>query len=120
MTLLAQCMQLLWSSLENATSYFGRIIMACGMPFGLFLTLITSLFVINILFVAYRYRTIGEVMGDRAEKFSSSEAELSSHDRAANAYYKSQTNAVIYNKASFKAKYNASGQYHDRQGRRIF
>lgn len=73
MTLLAQCMQLLWSSLENATSYFGRIIMACGMPFGLFLTLITSLFVINILFVAYRYRTIGEVMGDRAERFSSSE-----------------------------------------------
>lgn len=102
MTLLAQCMQLLWTSLDNATSFFGRIIMACGMPFGLFLTLITFLFVVNIIFVAYRYRTIGEVMGDRVEKFSSSETELSSHDRASNSYYASTTNKVIYERLAKK------------------
>lgn len=100
-SMLAQSMQLLWTALDTATNYFGRIVQACGMPFGLFITLICSLMVIDLIFVAYRYRTIGEVMGDKAEKFSSSASE---HDRASSAYYQSQTNKAIYAKLRERGK----------------
>lgn len=99
-SMLAQCMQLLWTALDTATNYFGRIVQACGMPFGLFITLISSLMVIDLIFVAYRYRTIGEVMGDRAEKFSSSP----SSDSVAMKHANSSANTAIYAKLRERGK----------------
>lgn len=98
-SMLAQCMQLLWTALDTATNYFGRIVQACGMPFGLFITLISSLMVIDLVFVAYRYRTIGEVMGDRSEKFSSSPSESVAMKHA-----NSSANTVIYAKLRERGK----------------
>lgn len=96
---IAQAMSMLWTALSTATDYLGRIVNACGMPFGLFITLITALFVIDIIFVSYRYRTIGEVMGDRAEKFSSTPTESVAMKHA-----NSSANSVIYAKLRERGK----------------
>ena len=64
MTIITDTFTLLFGSVVSATDALRRVVVAAGVPFSLFLGTIVCLMVINTVFLALRYRTIGALLSD--------------------------------------------------------